>query len=144
MKINQEITFKKAFIGSFGSFISILPMMVAIIALVGIFQTYITSSMISSFFGYGEFTDIFTGTFIGSIAVGHGSIGFIIAQGLKEQGVSLYALSSFTLAWVILGFIQLPAEASVFGVKFTIFRNILAFISTIFIAYCTVLTMRLF
>ena len=137
---NQQMSFKKAFINSAKSFLSIMPMMIAIVGIVGIFQSYVTPKFISSLFGYGSLSDIFTGTFIGAIANGHGSISFIIADGLKQQGVSLYALSTFTLAWVTLGFVQLPAEASVFGLKFTIIRNILAFISTMLIAYLTITT----
>jgi uncharacterized membrane protein YraQ (UPF0718 family) len=140
----QEPSFKKAMINSIKSFASILPVMFSIIGIVGIFQIYITPSMISSFFGYGNLADIFTGTLAGAVATGHGSISFIIAEGLKEQGVSLYALSTFTLAWVTLGLIQLPAEASVFGVKFTFYRNILAFFSTMIIAYLTIITIGLF
>ena len=134
---------KKAFINSLKGFMSILPLMIAIIGLVGIFQTYITPDMISKLFGYSRFSDILTGTFIGAIANGHGSLSFIIAEGLQSQGVSIYALSTFTLAWVSLGFIQLPAEASIFGVRFTIIRNILAFLSTIIITYLTIVTLRL-
>jgi len=143
-KNNQQPTIKKAFVGSIRSFISILPMMFAIIGLVAIFQTYITSEMISKLFGYSNFTDIISGTIIGAIANGQGSISFIIADGLKQQGVSLEALSTFTLAWVTLGFVQLPAEASAFGIKFTVIRNLLAFLSTILIAYLTIITIGLF
>ena len=135
---------KKAFINSTKSFISTMPIMMAVIILVAIFQTYITPEIISSFFSYNDILDIFIGTFIGAIANGNGSISFIIAEGLKEQNVSLYALSTFTLAWVSLGFIQLSAEVGVFGLKFTIIRNILAFCSTILIAYLTILTIGLF
>ena len=134
---------KKAFINSFKGFVSIMPMMIAIVGLVAIFQTYITPDMISKLFGYSRFSDILTGTFIGAIANGHGSLSFIIAEGLQSQGVSIYALSTFTLAWVSLGFIQLPAEASVFGIRFTIIRNILAFLSTIIITYLTIITIGL-
>ena len=143
-KNNQQITLKKAFLGSVKSFITILPVMFATIGIIAIFQVYITNDMISSFFGYSKITDIFTGTFTGALATGHGSISFIIAEGLKEQGVSIYALSTFTLAWVTLGFIQLPAEASVFGIRFTFYRNLFAVISTILISYLTIITIGLF
>ncbi len=136
-------TIKKAFINSFKNFISIMPVMIAIVGLVSIFQTYITSDMISQLFGYNRFSDILTGTLIGAIANGHGSLSFIIAKGLQSQGVSIYALSTFTLAWVSLGFVQLPAEASIFGIRFTIIRNILAFLSTIIITYLTIITIGL-
>jgi uncharacterized membrane protein YraQ (UPF0718 family) len=138
---SQQTTIKKAFIGSLKSFISIMPMMLSIVGLVGIFQTYVTTDIISQLFGYNDMMDILTGTFVGAIANGHGSISFIIADGLKQEGVSIYALSTFTLAWVTLGFIQIPAEAAIFGVKFTVIRNILAVFSTILIAYLTIITL---
>ena len=141
MKKEEQITFKKAFLNSSKSFLSIIPLMFAITALVALFQTYISSNMISQIFGYSSFSDVLLGTFSGAISSGHGSISFIIAQGLKEQSVSLYALSTFTLAWVTLGFIQIPAEASIFGLKFTLYRNILALLSTILISFFTILTL---
>ena len=141
---NNQMRLKKAFFNSVRNFISILPMMFAIIGLVALFQYYVTAEMISKLFGYSQFSDILTGTFVGAIANGHGSMSFIIAKGLQQEGVSIYALSTFTLAWVSLGFIQLPAEISVFGIRFTAIRNILAIFSTIFVTYFTILTMGLF
>ena len=143
-KIQNKPTIKKAFINSTKSFISILPMIIAVTGLIGLFQVYITAEMLSSLFGYSEFLDTLVGTLVGAISSGNGAISYVVAQGLQDQGVSLYALSAFILAWVTLGFVQLPAEASVFGVRFTIVRNILALISTILISYLTVLTIGLF
>ena len=91
-------------------------------------------------FGKSAFLDTLAGTFVGAISVGNGMISYVIAEGLLEHGVSVYATAAFILAWVTLGFIQLPAEASVFGVRFTIYRNILTLISTILVAYLTVIT----
>jgi len=136
----KKPTIKKAFINSLLNFISILPMMLSIIGIVSIFQIYITPDMLSTLFGYSNFTDLLAGTLSGAIANGHGALSFIIADGLKNEGVSIYALSTFTLAWVSLGFVQLPAEAAVFGVRFTAIRNILAIFSTILITYLTIVT----
>jgi len=144
MKKNKEVTLKKAFINSSKNFLSFMPIMLAITAIVALFQTYISSNMISQIFGYSSFSDILLGTFSGAISSGHGSISFIIAQGLKEENVSLYALSTFTLAWVTLGFVQIPAEASIFGIKFTIYRNILALLSTVLISFLTIITLGIF
>lgn len=137
-------TIKKAFINATKSFISILPMIIAVTALIGLFQVYITSDMLSNLFGYSEFLDTLIGTLVGAISSGNGAISFVVAQGLQEQGVSLYALSAFILAWVTLGIVQLPAEASIFGVRFTVIRNILTLLSTILISYLTVITVGLF
>lgn len=143
-KIESKPTIKKAFINATKSFISILPMIIAVTGLIGLFQVYVTAEMLSNLFGYSKFLDTLVGTLVGAISSGNGAISFVVAQGLQEQGVSLYALSAFILAWVTLGIIQLPAEASVFGVRFTVIRNILTLLSTILISYFTVITLGLF
>ncbi|MCF6172912.1 MAG: permease [Campylobacteraceae bacterium] len=131
--------FKKASMG----FLTLIPMIIAVITLVAVFQTYVTPDMLSKFFGNGLALDIFDGTFIGAISSGNGAIGYVVADGLKQQGISSYALVAFILAWTTLSFTHLPAEASVFGVKFTAYRNILTFLSTLFIAYLSVTTLRI-
>jgi len=140
----KHVSVKKAFLNAVNGFISILPTIIATIGLVGLFQTYITNSMLSHLFGYSDGLDILIGTLVGAISSGNGTISFVVAQGLQEQGVSLYALSAFILAWVTLSFVHLPAEASVFGIKFTTYRNIMTFITTIIIAFLTVMTLKLF
>jgi len=140
----QQQTFassvKKAMMG----FVSLLPMIFAVIGLVAIFQTYVTPDMLSGFFGHGVVLDIFDGTFIGAISTGNGAIAYVVAEGLKHHGISTYALIAFILAWTTLSFTHLPAEASVFGVKFTAYRNLLTFLCTLAIAYLSVVTLGLF
>jgi uncharacterized membrane protein YraQ (UPF0718 family) len=53
------------------------------------------------------------------------------------QGVSLYAVTAFILAWVTLGFIQIPMEVEAFGGRFTLIRNVLAFLGTLVVATLT-------
>jgi len=139
----ETISFKKALKKAFINFISITPMMLAVIGLVGIMQVYLSPEVLSTFFGYGSIADTLAGTVAGAVSMGQGMISYVVAEGLMEQGVSHYALSAFILAWVTLGVVQLPAEASVFGVRFTFYRNVLTLISTIVIAYVTVLTVGL-
>ena len=139
----ETISLKKAFKKALINFISITPMMLAVIGLVGLMQVYLSPEILSTFFGYGDMTDTLVGTVAGAVSMGQGMISYVVAEGLMEQGVSHYALSAFILAWVTLGVVQLPAEASVFGVRFTFYRNVLTVISTIVIAYVTVLTVGL-
>ena len=136
----ETLTLKKAFIKAFISFISITPMLIAVMGLVGLMQVYVTSEILSTFFGHGSLVDTLVGTLAGAVSMGQGMISYVVAEGLMEQGVSNYALSAFILAWITLGFVQLPAEASVFGIRFTFYRNVLTLISTVIIAYVTVLT----
>ncbi len=122
--------FKKAVIG----IVSAFPMIVAIVGLVGLFQTFVTKDMLSLMFGNNPAVDTMTGTIAGMIAVGQALISYILGGELLDQGVSLYAVSAFILAWVTLGIVQIPMEVEVFGGKFVWRRNILAFISTIIVA----------
>jgi uncharacterized membrane protein YraQ (UPF0718 family) len=140
----NEPTIKKVFINSLKNFISISPMIVAVIGLIGLFQTYVTETMLSQLFGYNDTLDVLIGTLVGAISSGNGAVSFVIAKGLGDQGVSLYALSAFILSWVTLSFVHLPAESSVFGVKFTTYRNVLTLLSTILVAYLTAVTVGSF
>jgi len=67
----------------------------------------------------------------GAISMGQGMISYVLAEGLLEQGVSNYALSAFILAWITLGFVQIPAEASIFGLLFTIIMTLYIMISAV-------------
>ncbi len=136
-KFLQEL--KKAFMG----FLSLFPMILAVMLLVGLFEIFVTKQMLLSVFNANPIRDTFAGTFSGAIAVGQALISYIIGGELLREGVSMYGVTAFILAWVTLGIVQLPAESSVFGFKFTLYRNLLAFVSTIFIAVLTVKTLTL-
>jgi len=131
--------FKKALLG----FFSMSPLLLGTIGLVGLMQVYVTPEMIKTLFGYDSFSDTLIATFVGGISVGQGIISYVIAGELQEQGVSLFALAAFILSWVTLGFVQLPAEAAMLGMRFTIIRNLLALFGTIAVSYLTVLTLGL-
>ncbi len=139
---NQPITAKQASIKALKSFISIIPMLLGVILLVGLFQTYITPDMLTKLFGYSIVTDVLSGTLFGAISSGNPVMSYIIGDELLNNGVTLFAITAFILSWVTLGIVQLPAEASVFGMKFTVYKNLLTLISTIFVAICAVLTLK--
>ncbi|MCD4760482.1 hypothetical protein K8R42_01150, partial [bacterium] len=71
---------------------------------------------------------------IGSLAAGNPITSYIISGELINSGISLAAVTAFILTWVTVGIVQLPAESMLLGKKFAIIRNILSFISAIFIA----------
>jgi len=124
---------KKASIGMLG----MLPMILGIVGLVGLFQGFVTREMLGSLFGGNPVADTLIGLFAGAIAVGQAMISYILGGELLGQGVSLYAVSAFILAWVTLGVVQLPMEIEVFGGRFVLYRNILAIISTLAVAIIT-------
>jgi len=125
------------------SIIRMMPMILAIVGLVGLFQSYVTREMLASVFDGNAVHDTLVGTLAGMVAVGQAIVSYILGGELLGQGVSLYAVTAFVLAWVTLGVVQLPLEASVLGVGFTWRRNLLAFCSTILVSVMTVKLLEL-
>ncbi|BCD59353.1 MULTISPECIES: permease [unclassified Nitratiruptor] len=134
---------KRALSQSLKSFFKILPMLIGVIGVVGIFKVFITPDLLASLFTEKPFYDTFIGLFAGAIAVGQAIISYILGGELLESGVSIYGVTAFILAWVTLGIVQLPLEASVLGIRFTILRNILAFVFTFLVTIATVWTLEL-
>ncbi|WOE68780.1 permease [Hydrogenimonas thermophila] len=139
----KQRSFKKALKNSFTNFMSMMPMILAIIGLVDLFQTFITEEMLAKLFTGNSVKDTLIGTVTGAIAVGQPFVSYIIGGELLEEGISLYAVTAFILAWVTLGIVQLPAEAEVLGKQFTFYRNILAFIFTLLVSILTAWTVEL-
>lgn len=123
-------------------FVSMSPMLLGVIGLVGIMQIYVTPDMLSSALGKGMFIDTLIGTFTGAISSGNPAISYVVGGELLGEGTSLYAVTAFILSWVTLGFIQLPAESAALGFRFTLYRNLLSLIATVMIAIATVKTVE--
>ncbi len=134
--------FKEAILGSFKSLYSILPMLFAVIGLIGLFQTVVTPMMLHAIFNGSVLHDTLAGTFVGGISVGQPFFSYIIGGELLKEGISLYAVTAFILAWVTLGIMQLPLEWELFGSRFTIVRNVLSFFFALLIAFSTVATLE--
>ena len=119
-----------------------LPMLVAILLLLGIFDVYITKDILLSFFISNNFVDTITGTLLGGVLTGNPMISYILGGELTDAGVSMYAVTAFILSWVTIGLVQLPAEVEIFGLRFTFYRTLFAFITTVLVSLSTVLTVN--
>ncbi len=137
---NEKKTFQKSLKQAVLSFTSMMPMILSIVGLMGLFQAMVSRELLASLFTGDPVKDTLIGTVAGGIAVGQALVSYILGGELLEQGISIYAVTAFILAWVTLGIVQLPLEAEVLGLRFTIYRNILAFISTILVSIGTVWT----
>ena len=135
-KNNIKEVFNKALKG----FISMLPVLLAIILLLGIFDRYITKDILASFFISNNFIDTVTGTLMGGVLTGNPMVSYILSGELTAAGISFFAVTAFILSWVTLGVVQLPAEGEIFGFRFTFYRTLFTFITTILVSLATVLT----
>lgn len=140
--MKEKNNIKDAFNKSLKGFLSMLPMLLAILLLLGIFDVYITKDILLSFFISNNFIDTITGTLLGGVLTGNPMISYILGGELTDAGVSLYAVTAFILSWVTIGLVQLPAEVEVFGLRFTFYRTLFTFITTILVSLATVLTVN--
>ncbi len=130
-------SFKKSFLGIAVNF----PIILGVILLLGVFKSFINLNKVALYFSGNLFKDTFIGSFLGSIFAGNPSNSYIIGEELLKNDISLFAITSFIAAWVTVGIVQIPAEATFFGIKFSIVRNIIAFIFSIVISIVIVLTL---
>ena len=140
--MKEKNNIKDAFNKSLKGFLSMLPMLLAILLLLGIFDVYITKDILLSFFISNNFIDTITGTLLGGVLTGNPMISYILGGELTDAGVSLYAVTAFILSWVTIGLVQLPAEVEIFGLRFTFYRTLFTFITTILVSLCTVSTVN--
>ena len=124
-----------------GSFRASLPVLLGVIMLLGLFKTFVSRQMISSVFTGQWLADTFIGAFVGSISVGGPITSYIIGGELLQDGISLFAVTAFIVAWVTVGWVQLPAEAALLGKRFALVRNALSFLFAVIISIATVLVL---
>jgi uncharacterized membrane protein YraQ (UPF0718 family) len=114
--------------------LAILPILIGVVLLVGLLRAAIPASTIQAVFGGNTLRDTVTGSFLGSILAGNPINSYVIGGQLLADGVSLYAVGAFIVAWVTVGIVQLPAESIALGRKFAFYRNGLAFLVSVPIA----------
>jgi uncharacterized membrane protein YraQ (UPF0718 family) len=128
---------------AFKSFGTAFSVFLGIILLLGLLRTYVTPQFISTIFKGEIFLDTILGSIFGSISAGNPVTSYIIGGELLKQGISLFAVTAFMVAWVTVGIVQLPAEAAFLGKRFAIFRNLLSFILSIIVAIGTVVMLQM-
>ncbi len=124
------------------NFAQALPMIVGIMLLLGLFQSYVSQEHLAALFSGNPFTDTLTASLIGSISGGQVINSYIIGGELLDKGISLFAVTAFLLSWVTVGIIQLPLEISMLGKGFAIFRNLSGIILAAFMSLIVVYTLQ--
>lgn len=122
---------KKTFKNIFNSFPLILGMML----LVSLISSIIPKSFYLNFFKHNIFINSFLGSLFGSISIGNPAISYILGGEFLSKGISLIAVTAFIISWVTVGVVQIPMESMYLGKKFTISRNLSAFILSIVSAF---------
>jgi len=119
------------------SLLRVVPLLLAIFGLIGLFETYCPPELIKSWLGAGSGAlALLTGGLAGAVAIGPPLAAFPLAGSLLESGAWAPAVATFIISWISVGVVTLPFEASVFGTRFALLRNLLAFAAALLIGLC--------
>ena len=119
-------------------FQSILPLLVGVILLLGLFQGFVSKQTLLSFFSGSAVLDSFWGACMGSVLTGNPVNSYVIGKNLLNIGVGLSGVTAMMLTWVSIGLIQLPVESKALGIRFALVRNITGFIVAIIMSFVVV------
>ncbi len=133
---------KKAFAQTLKTLYFVTPMLLAVIGLVGIFKTFVTPQTLRMFFNGHALHDMLFGTLFGGISVGQPFLSYIVGGALLDEGASLYGVTAFVLAFVTLGVVQLPMEFGIFGLRFTLVRNLLGVVFAFLLSIAVATTLE--
>lgn len=111
-----------------------LPLMATVILLISLLKTYLPAKAVVRFFGGSNLGDTAIGALFGSILAGNSINSYIIGEQLLQDGVPLTAVTAFLAAWVIVGVVQIPAEAAELGRRFALIRAVAGFLFSIVVA----------
>jgi len=81
-----------------------------------------------------DFFSVIIADIVWSISAGNPINSYIIAQQIWDLQDKLIVITTFLIAWVTVGFLQIPAEIHFFWKKFAITRNLVSFIFSIICA----------
>lgn len=124
-------------------FFNLLPILIGVILLIGLFNTFISEEILKSIFTGNVPLDTVLGAFLGSIFAGNPINSYIIGGELLTYDVSLFAVTAFIVTWVTVGLVQLPAEITAFGRRFALSRNGFSFLLALPVAVLTVVILKL-
>jgi uncharacterized membrane protein YraQ (UPF0718 family) len=128
---------------TFKGIVNILPIILGILLLVSIINVIVPKSIYKELFSGNMIFDTLKGSLLGSILTGNPITAYILGDGFLQNEVSLFAVTSFIVAWTTVGVVQLPAETYSLGKSFALYRNLTAFVFSILVAIISVLLINL-
>jgi len=120
-----------------------LPILVGVVLLMGLFNTLVPSKTLASIFSNNTILNTLWGACLGSILTGNPINSYVIGGELLQRGISLFAVTALLIAWVTVGIVQLPAEIAALGKRFAILRNAICFLLSLPIAFLTATTINI-
>lgn len=117
------------------SFSRILPLVLMIIVIVGLFSAFIPPSKITKFVGaQAGLTGILAIAVLGAVLHIPALISFPLAAALLQSGATIASAAAFITSLTMVGIVTLPLEIKELGLRLTLLRNSFSFIIAVFIA----------
>ncbi len=114
---------------SWKSFEGILPQFLSILMLVGIMLAVVDKSLISRLLGADSgVMGMAAAAIVGSVTLIPGFIAFPLAASLLAAGAGYGQTAMFLTTLMMVGLVTLPLEATYFGRRLAVQRNLLAFV----------------
>lgn len=126
---------KKSMIVAVKSFFRILPFVLVIIIIVGLFMAFIPPSEIMKFVGdQAGWTGILAIAALGAVLHIPALISYPLSAALLQSGAAIASVAAFITTLTMVGVVTLPLEIKELGLRFTLLRNGLSFITAVIIA----------
>lgn len=111
------------------SFGGVAVTFLSVFALVGLLNVFVPASLIERLLGSGGgFFSLLVGDALGSVAAGPPVAAYPVAASLLAGGAWPPAVAAFIVSWTLVGFVSIPFEARLFGMRFALVRNGLSFV----------------
>lgn len=134
-KKDKEKT-KKALLKGWKSIENILPQFLGIILVVGLTLAILKPETISSIIGSNSgIFGVFLSAVLGSVAMMPTFVAFSTGEMLLKNGAGIAQVAALISTLTLIGIITIPLEAKYIGKKAAAYRNILAFIFSIIVAF---------
>ncbi len=118
------------------AFENILPEFLVVILFVGTLLAVLDPEMISKLIGGDSgWIGVILASLVGSVTLIPGFVAFPTAALLLQAGAGYMQIGAFISTLMMVGVVTMPVEIKYFGKKVTIYRNMMAFIFSFFVAY---------
>lgn len=134
-KKDKEKTYK-ALLNGWKSIENILPQFLGIILVVGITLAALRPEVITNIIGDNSgILGVILSSVLGSVAMMPTFVAFSTGDMLLKNGAGIAQVAALISTLTLIGIITIPLEAKYIGKKATIYRNILAFVFSIIVAF---------
>ncbi|MCF7945927.1 MAG: permease [Spirochaetia bacterium] len=117
-------------------FLSMLPMLIIIILLIGLLFGFVPEEDLKSFLGdQSGPVGVLVTAVVGALLHIPALLAFPLAASLIEKGASVTVAAAFLTTLTMIGMVTLPLEIKELGKKFALMRNGLSFIAALIISY---------